>query len=151
MLCATSEKFCKVVHIGESFVCAFHSPSFGQMWNRIRNPPFAMSDPRTYQPRFVYAGSQYQLGAETYFVLFLYAAISSGIILINYAADIKKNPAKMRSKLCYDLFYFALYEQKILFFEYSLIGIGLVLVFFSLLMSVFRLKQRSYPFRLLFA
>uniref|UniRef100_A0A915DGX4 Uncharacterized protein n=1 Tax=Ditylenchus dipsaci TaxID=166011 RepID=A0A915DGX4_9BILA len=51
-------------------VCLCVSFTFlsGQMWNRIRNPPFAMSDPRTYQPRFVYGGSQYQLGAETYFV-----------------------------------------------------------------------------------
>uniref|UniRef100_A0A0N5AKS6 Magnesium transporter protein 1 n=1 Tax=Syphacia muris TaxID=451379 RepID=A0A0N5AKS6_9BILA len=72
-----------------SIVFAFMS---GQMWNHIRGPPFIMNNPHTHTTSFIHGSTQYQLIAETYFVAALYAAVTSGFILMSDSADGKGDP-----------------------------------------------------------
>ncbi|CAD5214382.1 unnamed protein product [Bursaphelenchus okinawaensis] len=111
------------------FVLAFQS---GQMWNHIRSPPFLMNNPQTRQTSFIHGSTQYQLIAETYIVFALYGLISLGMIFLNESTSGKlaDQPGKRR------------------FFCYA--GIGLVVIFFSLLLSVFRSKYQGYPYHFLF-
>lgn len=100
----------------------------GQMWNHIRGPPFFMTNPHTRETSFVHGSTQYQLVSETYIVLGIYAAITFGMIFILDAPERKDN-----------------YKKIAAFF-----GIGVVAVFFSLLLSVFRMKYQGYPYHFLF-
>jgi len=101
----------------------------GQMWNRIRGAPnmgrdgnrmVSISPDRNQQ--FVY---------ETYWVFFMYALCSVGAILLGDGAA-NKSVAKGRRKTC------------------AIVGSVLFVVFFSLVISTFKTKNRQYPYSLLF-
>uniref|UniRef100_A0A915DIY9 Oligosaccharyltransferase gamma subunit n=1 Tax=Ditylenchus dipsaci TaxID=166011 RepID=A0A915DIY9_9BILA len=109
-------------------VLAFMS---GQMWNHIRGPPFVMTNPQTRETSFIHGSTQFQLIAETYIVLVMYAAVSAGIIILNDAAQAKTDPGKRRLLSC--------------------VGLGMVVIFFSLLLSIFRSKYQGYPYHFLFS
>lgn len=111
-----------------AIVFAFMS---GQMWNHIRGPPFIMTNPQTRETSFVHGSTQYQLIAETYIVLALYAGVTAGVVILNDAASSKTDPSKRKFMAC--------------------IGIGMMIVFFSLLLSVFRSKYHGYPYHFLFS
>ncbi|CAD5219925.1 unnamed protein product [Bursaphelenchus xylophilus] len=113
-----------------AFVLAFQS---GQMWNHIRSPPFLMTHPQSRQTSFIHGSTQYQLIAETYIVFVLYALISLGMVFLNESASGKLTDQQGKKK----------------FFCYA--GIGLVVIFFSLLLSVFRSKYQGYPYHFLFS
>lgn len=66
---------------------------------------------------------------ETYFVMILYAAIVSGMILLTDAADGKGDVGK----------------RKIL----AMVGLALLAFFFSLILSIFRSKAGGYPYSFL--
>jgi oligosaccharyltransferase complex subunit gamma len=100
----------------------------GQMWNHIRGPPFFMTHPQTRETSFIHGSTQYQLVSETYIVLGLYVVITCGMILVLDAPERKDSYRKM----------------------YAFVGLGLVAVFFSLLLSVFRMKYQGYPYHFLF-
>nr|CAD2173681.1 unnamed protein product [Meloidogyne enterolobii] len=100
-----------------AIVFAFMS---GQMWNHIRGPPFMMTHPHGRETSFIHGSTQYQLIAETYIVFGLYLAITAGVIVLNDAASSKTDPGRRKFMSC--------------------IGLGMVVVFFSLLLSVFRSK-----------
>jgi oligosaccharyltransferase complex subunit gamma len=102
----------------------------GQMWNHIRGPPFVMTHPQTRETSFIHGSTQYQLIAETYIVLLMYAAVTAGVVVLNDAVSIKTDQNKRRM------------------FVY--VGLGMVIVFFSLLLSVFRSKYQGYPYHFLF-
>jgi len=99
----------------------------GQMWNHIRGPPFFMTHPQTRETSFIHGSTQYQLVSETYIVLGFYGIITAGMVLLLEAPERK------------DYKKFA-----------AFIGIGIVAVFFSLLLSVFRMKYQGYPYHFLF-
>ncbi|KAI6222355.1 hypothetical protein M3Y99_01507300 [Aphelenchoides fujianensis] len=113
-------------------ICVIASIAFtsGQMWNHIRSPPFVMTHPQTRETSFIHGSTQYQLVAETYIVFSIYAVISIGMVLLNDFVQSKADQSKRRMMVC--------------------VGIGLVIVFFSLLLSVFRSKHSGYPYFLLF-
>uniref|UniRef100_A0A183CFZ3 Magnesium transporter protein 1 n=1 Tax=Globodera pallida TaxID=36090 RepID=A0A183CFZ3_GLOPA len=111
-----------------AIVFAFMS---GQMWNHIRGPPFVMTNPQTRETSLIHGSTQYQLIAETYIVLALYAAVTVGVVVLHDAASGKTEPGKRKLMAC--------------------IGIGMVVVFFSLLLSVFRSKYHGYPYHFLFS
>uniref|UniRef100_A0A914HAA5 Oligosaccharyltransferase gamma subunit n=1 Tax=Globodera rostochiensis TaxID=31243 RepID=A0A914HAA5_GLORO len=96
-----------------AIVFAFMS---GQMWNHIRGPPFVMTNPQTRETSLIHGSTQYQLIAETYIVLALYAAVTVGVVVLHDAASGKTEPGKRKLMAC--------------------IGIGMVVVFFSLLLSL---------------
>jgi len=101
----------------------------GQMWNHIRGPPF-MQKTREGGVAYIHGSSQGQFIVETYLVAGLYSCVTLGMILITLAAKGKEDVSKRRVM--------------------SIIGIGMVAVFFSLLLSVFRNKAGGYPYSFLF-
>jgi len=111
-------------------LCIVFAFMSGQMWNHIRGPPFVMTNPNTRETTFIHGSAQFQLVSETYLVAVLYAAVTAGFILMNDAVDGKGDPSKRRIM--------------------AFVGLGMVVVFFSLLLSVFRSKYQGYPYSFLF-
>jgi len=101
----------------------------GQMWNHIRGPPFMHKNPQTGQVSYIHGSSQGQFVMETYIVILLNCAVVVGMILLNEAHSIKGDASKKRIM--------------------ALIGLGTVVFFFSLLLSVFRAKYQGYPYSFL--
>lgn len=102
----------------------------GQMWNHIRGPPFAHRNPQTGETGYFSGTSQFQFIAETYIVLGLYALISVGMILMNEKFDVFEDMG----------------VQKVT----PMIGLGLVVLVFAYLLSIFRMKYQGYPYSFLF-
>jgi len=107
-------------------LCIVFAFMSGQMWNHIRGPPFILTNPQTRETAFIHGSTQFQLIAETYIVFVMYAAVTVGMILLNEAASNKLEPGKRKLLTC--------------------VGLGLVVVFFSLLLSIFRSKYQGYPY-----
>ncbi|BFZ24307.1 hypothetical protein BsWGS_27346 [Bradybaena similaris] len=102
----------------------------GQMWNHIRGPPVMHRNPSTGEMHYIHGSSQGQFIMETYIVMLLNTAIVVGFIMLNEAESMKTDPGK----------------KKVL----SLVGLGCVTIFFSLLLSIFRSKYQGYPYSFLF-
>jgi len=111
-------------------LCIIFAFLSGQMWNHIRGPPFIHTHHQTGQTSFISGSSQMQFVVETYLVAGMYAAVTVGFILMNDAADGKGDPGRRRIM--------------------AFVGLGLIVVFFSLLLSVFRAKYQGYPYSFLF-
>ncbi|RLU25453.1 hypothetical protein DMN91_001609 [Ooceraea biroi] len=99
----------------------------GQMWNHIRGPPFIHKSPNG-NVAYIHGSSQGQFVLETYIVMVLNGAVVLGMILMTEAAVRKSDVKKRRI--------------------YATIGLGLLAVFFSLLLSIFRNKAQGYPYSL---
>ncbi|VDM62753.1 unnamed protein product [Angiostrongylus costaricensis] len=117
----------------------------GQMWNHIRGPPFIMNNPQTREASFIHGSAQYQLVAETYIIGTLYAAITFGFILLNEAASPSSETIE-RKKSSSTKPFFGINNNMLAY-----IGLGFVVVFFSLMLSIFRTKYRGYPYSFLFS
>ncbi|KJE94234.1 hypothetical protein CAOG_04907 [Capsaspora owczarzaki ATCC 30864] len=101
----------------------------GQMWNQIRGPPYIAGNPNG-PPMFFHPSSQSQFGVESHIVMALYATIAGSFLLLNISAPFASTPILRRSAV------------------YTFLA---VFVFFlSVAFSIFRQKQRGYPFRLFF-
>nr|CAG4645656.1 EOG090X09EZ [Lynceus sp. MCZ IZ 141354] len=100
----------------------------GQMWNHIRGPPFVH---RSGQGNIVYVhgSSQGQFVLETYIVMGVSALTVFGMIMMIEAASSKGDVRK----------------RKI----FSIIGLVLMCLFFSLILSIFRSKAQGYPYSFL--
>ncbi|CAK9797819.1 Magnesium transporter protein 1 [Anthophora plagiata] len=101
----------------------------GQMWNHIRGPPFVHRS-SSGNVAYIHGSSQGQFMLETYIVMVLNGAVVLGMILMTEAASRKGDVKKRRI--------------------FAAIGAGLVAIFFSLLLSIFRNKAPLYPYSLLF-
>lgn len=101
----------------------------GQMWNHIRDAQFIHTNQQNGEVMYVHPWSDSQLIVETYIVFALNAAVVIGIILLNEASAIKTAVGKRR--------------------VVALCGLGTVVFFFSLLLSVFRSKYQGYPYSFL--
>uniref|UniRef100_A0A8C4MZT7 Tumor suppressor candidate 3 n=1 Tax=Eptatretus burgeri TaxID=7764 RepID=A0A8C4MZT7_EPTBU len=112
---------------GIALLCIVFAMTSGQMWNHIRGPPYAHKNPQTGQVAYIHGSSQAQFVAETHIVILLNAAITLGMILLHDAAS-GMGDASKRKILC-------------------LVGLGLVVFFFSFLLSIFRSKYSGYPYR----
>ncbi|MED6251877.1 tumor suppressor candidate 3, partial [Ataeniobius toweri] len=75
---------------------------------------------------YIHGSSQAQFVAESHIILLLNAAITMGMVLLNEAATSKGDVGKRRI-IC-------------------LVGLGLVVFFFSFLLSIFRSKYHGYPY-----
>lgn len=100
----------------------------GQMWNHIRGPPLVHKS-QSGGIAYIHGSSQGQLVIETYIVMFLNAMIVLGMILLTESGS----QTDMR-------------KSRIM----TIVGLGLVAIFFSLLLSVFRSKAMGYPYSFLF-
>lgn len=90
----------------------------------------AHRNPQTGEMGYFSGTSQYQFIAETYIVAGLYALISFGLILVNER--------------------FAFMEEYGVQKVSPMIGLGIVVVVFSYLLSIFRMKYQGYPYSFLF-
>ena len=101
----------------------------GQMWNKIRNPNLVGKTQNDIT--WIHLSRKRQFVLETYFVLFMYGSIVFGIVLIIKAAESGNMKVKKRQIIAF-------------------IGVILILIFFSLLLSIFKSKLYGYPYGLLF-
>ncbi|XP_072040444.1 dolichyl-diphosphooligosaccharide--protein glycosyltransferase subunit TUSC3-like isoform X1 [Amphiura filiformis] len=101
----------------------------GQMWNHIRGPPYAHRNPQTGQVSYIHGSSQGQFVAETHIVILLHAAVTIGMILLNKNSITEGDIRKRR--------------------VVTVIGLVMVVFFFSLMLSVFRAKYKGYPYSFL--
>lgn len=100
----------------------------GQMWNHIRGPPFIHKS-QNGGVAYIHSSSQGQLVFETYIIFILNAIVVMGMVLLTecgYQTD------KRKAKIM------------------AIVGLVLVSVFFSLLLSIFRSKAGGYPYSFLF-
>lgn len=102
----------------------------GQMWNHIRGAPL-MQRGRN-QNNYIHTSSSGQFVIETYLVMVVNAGIAIGMVLMT---DALKNGGGSDGK-----------RKKLL----ARVGFLMMLLFFSLLLSIFRQKSYGYPYRLLF-
>ncbi|XP_034472938.1 tumor suppressor candidate 3 [Drosophila innubila] len=100
----------------------------GQMWNHIRGPPLVHKT-QNGGVAYIHGSSQGQLVVETYIVMFLNAMIVLGMILLIESGTQK---AHNRNRIM------------------AMVGLVLLTVFFSFLLSVFRSKAQGYPYSFLF-
>jgi len=100
----------------------------GQMWNHIRGPPLMQKTQRGIA--YIHGSTNGQFVIETYIVIILNTAIAFGMILINESMKNKGDAKKKKVT--------------------AIIGIVLVAIFFSFLMSLFRMKASGYPYSFLF-
>ncbi|VVC86955.1 unnamed protein product [Leptidea sinapis] len=108
----------------------------GQMWNQIRGPPFLHRNKNG--PVYINSGSHGQFIIESYIVAVLNGAVVVGMILmIESAGGVKGTEARNQQ------------EGKKRRFQ-SVVGLVMVCVFFSLLLSIFRSKTQGYPYSFLF-
>ncbi|XP_046706316.1 magnesium transporter protein 1 [Silurus meridionalis] len=112
-----------------SALCFVLIMTSGQMWNHIRGPPYAHKNPSTGQVSYIHGSSQAQFVAETHIVLLFNAAITFGMVLLHEAATSDMDIGK-RKIMC-------------------VAGIGLVILFFSWLLSIFKAKYHGYPYSFL--
>jgi len=115
-----------------SFLCIGFILIFisGQMWNQIRGPPLMHRDQKTGAVGFFAGGHGYQFIAETYIIFAIYGQIVAGMILLNEA------PKYINSTL----------KKKVM----AVGGLGMVTIFFSMILSIFRAKYQGYPYSLFF-
>lgn len=106
-------------------VCYFIS---GQTWNFINNPPF-ISNRRNEMEIFA-NDSNMQYIVETYIVFLLYFGVCAGMILLNEAPKMRVQAGKRQTML-------------------AILGILMVVFFFSYILSVFRAKYQGYPYSFL--
>lgn len=100
----------------------------GQMWNHIRRPPYQHNTQNG--PVYIQGNSGGQFVAETYIVAAINGAVVVGMIIMNEAARSKWG-SKVRKGM-------------------AIVGLAIMTVFFSYLLSIFRRKSYGYPYRFLF-
>ncbi|XP_036595798.1 magnesium transporter protein 1 [Trichosurus vulpecula] len=110
-------------------LCFVLAMTSGQMWNHIRGPPYAHKNPHTGQVNYIHGSSQAQFVAETHIVLLFNGAVTLGIVLLCEAITSHMDIGK-RKLMC-------------------AVGIVLVVVFFSWMLSVFKSKYHGYPYSFL--
>jgi len=100
----------------------------GQMWNHIRGPPFVHKLPQG-GVSYIHGSSQSQFVMETYFVMGLYGLVVVGMVLLCEAGDEKAEPGLRRMQ--------------------AVAGLGITVLFYSLVLSIFRSKAGGYPYSFL--
>lgn len=100
----------------------------GQMWNHIRGPPFIHHTQNGVA--YIHGSSQGQFILESYIIIILNAAIVIGMIMITDAGS-RKGDVRMRQIM-------------------AIVGLVIVNVFFSIILSIFRSKAHGYPYSYLF-
>lgn len=100
----------------------------GQMWNHIRGPPFVHHTHNGVA--YIHGSSQGQFVLESYIIIVLNAAIVIGMIMMTDAGS-RKGDVRMRQIM-------------------SIVGLVIVHVFFSIILSIFRSKAHGYPYSYLF-
>ncbi|XP_037658537.1 magnesium transporter protein 1-like [Choloepus didactylus] len=101
----------------------------GEMWTRIEAAPYAERNPHTGQMHYIHRMYYSQFVGETYIISLLNMCITLGMVILDKAATSRMNFLK-RKMMC-------------------MIGMCLVVIFFSWLLSLFRYKEPGYPYSFL--
>ncbi|XP_052866266.1 tumor suppressor candidate 3 isoform X1 [Anopheles cruzii] len=121
----------------------------GQMWNHIRSPPFVHKS-QNGGIAYIHGSSQGQLVIETYIVMFLSKYTSDQALCLNQCGN-KHFFADAMIVLGMVLLTEAGWQNdnrksKVT----AIVGLFLVVIFFSLILSIFRSKAQGYPYSFLF-
>ncbi|CAM0139949.1 oligosaccharyl transferase subunit ost3/OST6 [Umbelopsis sp. WA50703] len=100
----------------------------GHMWNHIRKPPYVIPG-KNGQINYIANGFQAQLGMESQVVAVIYGVLAFSTVSLAISVP-RLDKGKQRIAVW--------------------IWMGCLLVLFSFLMSLFRIKNGGYPFKLLF-
>lgn len=100
----------------------------GHMWNHIRKPPYVV--PNQGGVSYIAGGFQNQFGLESQIVAGLYGLCAFCVISLIVSAPKFQEPQRQRFTI--------------------MVWTGTLFIIYSLLMSLFRLKNGGYPFKLLF-
>lgn len=118
----------------------------GQMWNHIRSPPFVHKS-QNGGIAYVHGSSQGQLVVETYIVMFLSKrdlfCLLIFLILIFFFLILDAMIVLGMILLCESGSQTDMKKGRIM----AMVGLFLVAVFFSLILSIFRSKAQGYPYR----
>jgi len=117
--------FCAVSAV--AVICLMTS---GQMWNHIRGAPLMQTC--FYQNNYIHSSSSGQFAVETYLVMLMNTGTAIGMVLMTDALRTGDEADLSRKKLL------------------ARVGFFMMVIFFSLLLSIFRQKSYGYPYRLLF-
>ncbi|XP_036350135.2 magnesium transporter protein 1-like [Ochotona princeps] len=98
----------------------------GLMWVQIRGASFGEWDSYTGQMRYIAWRNSIQVIPETYLVSLLYMCITLGMVLLDKAATCRRGAIKT-TVMC-------------------VTGMGLIVIFFGCLLSLFKFKQADYPY-----
>ncbi|KLT43845.1 putative dolichyl-diphosphooligosaccharide-protein glycotransferase [Cutaneotrichosporon oleaginosum] len=100
----------------------------GYMWNKIKNAPYVQAGPGG-RVSWVAGGYQNQLGLESQVVGALYGVLALTVVVLSVFIPAQSSPAKQRVG--------------------TYLWLALLIVLFSLLIRLFKLKNGGYPFGLL--
>ncbi|KAI8140108.1 hypothetical protein BJV82DRAFT_671880 [Fennellomyces sp. T-0311] len=101
----------------------------GHMWNQIRNPPYVMAGAGG-KVNFIAGGFQQQLGLESRVVAATYGILAMAVVCL--AVYVPKMKDTMHQRISVYIWTFC------------------ILIVFSALMNLFRIKNGAYPFRIFF-
>jgi len=136
---------------GIGAICIILTMTSGQMWNHIRGPPMLHRNPQTGQVAYIHGSSQAQFVVETYLVALINCAVVVGmIILIEAGTPEEKNEKEKKhsnssSSSSSNNNGDASGKKRVQAF----IGLAIMAVFFSLILSIFRSKYSGYPYSFL--
>jgi len=130
---------------GITAICIMLAMTSGQMWNHIRGPPFMHRNPQTGQVAYIHGSSQAQFVVETYLVMLMNGAVVVGMILLIEAGTPDEKGEKKAVQSNSNASGEATGKKRI----QALIGLAVMAIFFSLVLSVFRSKYGGYPYSFL--
>lgn len=132
---------------GIGAICIMLTMTSGQMWNHIRGPPFMHRNPQTGQVAYIHGSSQAQFVVETYLVALMNCAVVVGMILLNEAGspDPKDKKDSLTSFGSTPSGSDVGGKKRVT----ALVGLGVMAIFFSLILSIFRSKYSGYPYSFL--
>ncbi|KAF7778711.1 hypothetical protein Agabi119p4_3056 [Agaricus bisporus var. burnettii] len=94
----------------------------GYMFTKIRNMPYVGAN------GWIASGFQSQYGQEVHVVAFIYGLLSFSFLMLIFVVPNQKSPARQRAQV----------------YLWS----AVIVIIYSVLISLFRLKNRGYPFKL---
>ncbi|KAK9764567.1 oligosaccharyl transferase subunit ost3/OST6 [Basidiobolus ranarum] len=100
----------------------------GHMWNQIRGPPYVVSGPKG-EVQYIVPGQMQQIGIESHIITLLYATCAVCIILLGIHVPAMKETKQRISVILLT---------------------AILLLAYSAVMYLFRIKSAGYPYRLLF-
>ncbi|EAU88527.1 dolichyl-diphosphooligosaccharide-protein glycotransferase [Coprinopsis cinerea okayama7 len=95
----------------------------GYMFTRIRNSPYVARDGNWIAPGFTN-----QFGQEVHVIAFIYGLLALSFLMLTLVVPRQTSPAKQRLQVW--------------------IWSGVIMIVYSVLVSIFRVKNRGYPFKL---
>ncbi|XP_076468514.1 dolichyl-diphosphooligosaccharide--protein glycosyltransferase subunit MAGT1-like [Babylonia areolata] len=96
----------------------------GHMWNQIRDPPFNFKDHRTGEMYYIHPNRGSQFIVESYLIMLIHCCMAVGFIMMNEINYLKRRWGKI---------------------ILALAGLGCLVLFFNILLSIFKTKNSFYP------